>query len=127
MGIRDKVLDYLIKSNFVTSYVKKLMFPSDIDDLYEDYCQEVWLALCEVSEEKWKDLYFRRANQDEFYDIRNWVSVIIRNTVKSTTSSAFRKLKKQATIADMKTTEEWKYLSNTVADENGILDTIRNT
>lgn len=120
MRIRDKVLDYLIKSNFVTSYTKKLVYPSDKEDLQEDFIQEVWLQLCEISEEKWAELYNRRPNQDEFYDVRNWVSVIIRNTVRSTTSAAYRKLKKQATVAQIMTDGEWKFLANIVPDTNAI-------
>lgn len=117
MRIRDKVLDYLIKSNFVTSYTKKLVYPSDKEDLQEDFIQEVWLQLCEISEEKWAELYNRRPNQDEFYDVRNWVSVIIRNTVRSTTSAAYRKLKKQATVATVVDDCTWKLLSNIIPEE----------
>jgi DNA-binding cell septation regulator SpoVG len=97
--IRDKVLKYLYESNFVTSYTKKLVYPSDKENLQDDFIQEVWLQLCEIPEKKWEELYNRRTNQDEFYDVRNWVSVLIRNTVVSTTSSAYRKLKKQNTVA----------------------------
>ena len=118
--IREKVLKYLYDSGFVKFYTKKLMYPEDIEDLYEDYLQEVWFALCEVPESKWLELYNRRPNQDEFYDIRNWVSVLIRNTVHSTTSSAYRKLKKQSTIADNLSDEEWDFLKNTIEDTNTI-------
>ena len=114
--IREKVLKYLYDCGYVKYYVKKILYPEDIENLYEDYLQEVWFALCEVSEEKWLELYNRRDNQDEFYDIRNWVSVLIRNTVRSTTSSAYRKLKKQSTIADNLNEEEWEFLKNTIAD-----------
>ena len=114
--MRDKILNYLIKSNFVTSYTKKLVYPSDKDNLQDDYISEVWLQICEIPEEKWLELYNRRPNQDEFYDIRNFVSVIIRNTVRSTTSSAYRKLKKQSTIADNLSDDDWEILKNTIAD-----------
>ena len=114
--MRDKVLKYLYDSNFVKYFVKKLMYPENIEDLYEDYLQEVWFALCEVPESKWSELYNRRDNQDEFYDIRNWVSVLIRNTVRSTTSSAYRKLKKQSTVAQNLNEEEWDFLKNTIPD-----------
>ena len=82
--IRDKVLKYLYESGFVQFYTKKLLYREDINDLYEDYLQEVWLQICEIDEKKWEELYNRRTNQDEFYDIRNWLSVLIRNTVVST-------------------------------------------
>lgn len=118
--IREKVLKYLYDSGFVKFYTKKIMYPEDIEDLYNDYLQEVWFALCEVSEEKWQELYNKRPNQDEFYDIRNWCSVLIRNTVHSTTSAAYRKLKKQSTVAQNLNEEEWDFLKNTVPDTNTI-------
>ena len=118
--IREKVLKYLYDCGYVKYYVKKLMYPEDIEDLYEDYLQEVWFALCEVSESKWLELYNRRDNQDEFYDIRNWVSVLIRNTVRSVTSSAYRKLKKQSTIADNLSDDDWEFLANTIPDNQTI-------
>ena len=114
--IREKVLKYLYDSNFVKYFVKKLMYPEDIEDLYEDFLQEVYFQLCEVPEEKWLELYNRRDNQDEFYDIRNWVSVLIRNTVRSTTSSAYRKLKKQSTVAQNLNDDDWEILANTIPD-----------
>ena len=118
--IREKVLKYLYDSNFVKYFVKKLMYPEDIEDLYEDFLQEVYFQLCEVPEEKWQELYNRRPNQDEFYDIRNWVSVLIRNTVRSTTSSAYRKLKKQSTVAQNLNDDDWEILKNTIPDTNTI-------
>ena len=39
--IRDKVLKYLYESGFVQFYTKKLLYREDINDLYEDYLQEV--------------------------------------------------------------------------------------
>ena len=120
--IREKVLKYLYDSNFVKYFVKKLMYPEDIEDLYEDFLQEVYFQLCEVPEEKWQELYNRRDNQDEFYDIRNWVSVLIRNTVRSTTSSAYRKLKKQSTVAQNLNEEEWDFLKNTIPDNQTIFN-----
>ena len=118
--VREKVLKYLYDCGYVKYYVMKLMYPDEIEDLYDDYLQEVWVALCEVSESKWLELYNRRDNQDEFYDIRNWVSVLIRNTVRSTTSSAYRKLKKQSTVADNLSDEDWEFLKNTIPDNQTI-------
>ena len=118
--IREKVLKYLYDCGYVKYFVKKLLYPEDIEDLYEDYLQEVWLQICEIPEEKWLELYNRRDNQDEFYDIRNWVSVLIRNTVRSTTSSAYRKLKKQNTVAQNLNDDDWEFLANTIPDNQTI-------
>ena len=114
--IRDKVLDYLIKSNFVTSYTKKLVFPSDKENLQDDFLQEVWLQICEIPEKKWEEIMRNNTNTDQMYGVRNFVSVVIRNTVISTTSVAYRKLKKAQTVSKQLDEKEWQYLSNVVPD-----------
>ena len=114
--IRKKVLDYLYTCGFVHNYTKKLMYREDIDNLYEDFVQEVFLQLCEITEAKWSSMYNKRQGHDEFYDIRNYVSMLIRNTVRSTTSTAYRRLKKQSTVCQQCNNEEWVYLANTVED-----------
>ena len=114
--MRDIILNYLIKSNFVESYTKKLVYPSDKADLQDDFLQEVWLQICEISEKKWEEITRNNTNPDQMYGVRNFVSVVIRNTIISTTSAAYRKLKKQNTVAKQMTDGEWNYLANTVPD-----------
>ena len=114
--MRDEILDYLIKSKFVESYTKKLVYPSDKDNLQDDYIQETWLAILEVKDEKWQEIMNNNKNSDPMYGVRNFVSVIIKNTVRSTTSSAYRKLKKQSTVAQNLNEEEWDFLKNTIPD-----------
>ena len=126
MSIKDKCIDYLLKSGFVVNYVKKLMYSEDIDSLYEDFVQETWLSILELKDQTWEKLYNKRYEQDEFYDVRNFISVVIRNTVRSTTSAAYRKLKKQSTISKNLNCEEWKYLENTVPETVSILQIIKN-
>ena len=118
--MRDEILNYLIKSKFVESYTKKLVYPSDKDNLQDDYISEVWLQLCEIKDEKWQEIMNNNKNSDPMYGVRNFVSVIIKNTVRSTTSSAYRKLKKQSTIADNLSDEDWELLKNTIADNQTI-------
>ena len=118
--IRDKVLKYLYESGFVQFYTKKLLYREDINDLYEDYLQEVWLQICEIPEKKWKEIMRNNTNPDQMYGVRNFVSVVIRNTVISTTSAAFRKLKKQNTVSKQLNDGEWNYLANTVPDNQTI-------
>ena len=114
--MRDIILDYLIKSNFVEAYTKKLVYPSDKADLQDDFISEVWLQICEIPEKKWEEIMRNNTNPDQMYGVRNFVSVVIRNTVVSTTSAAFRKLKKQNTVAKQLNDSEWNYLANTVPD-----------
>ena len=118
--IRDEILNYLIKSKFVESYTKKLVYPSDKDNLQDDYISEVWLQLCEIKDEKWQEIMNNNKNSDPMYGVRNFVSVIVKNTVRSTTSSAYRKLKKQKTVAQNLNDEDWEILANTVPDNQTI-------
>ena len=118
--IREKVLKYLYDSNFVTSYTKKLVFPSDKESLQDDYISEVWLQLCEVPESKWEQIMNNNKNSDPMYGVRNFVSVIIKNTVRSVTSSAYRKLKKQSTVAQNLNDDDWEILKNTIPDNQTI-------
>lgn len=127
--IKTKCIDYLLKSGFVEAYVKKLMFNSDIDRYYEDYKQEVFLAICEVPSEKYYTLYSNSVadgTRDEYYQVRNWISMLIRNIVKSDSSNAYRKLKKHNIIEKFQTNVQWKCYENGIADDYTITDTIKN-
>lgn len=95
------------------------MWSTDIDNLFEDYVQEVFLQICEVPVKKWEELMNNNDTDkhDRFYTIRNWVSMLIYNTVHSETSTAYRRLKKQSTITQNCNDEEWQYLANTVEDK----------
>ena len=118
--LRDEIIDYLVKSGFVDNYTKKLVYPSDKNDLQEDFIQESWLQVLEIPECKWEEIMDSNKNKDRYYSVRNFVSVVVRNTVRSTTSAAYRKLKKQATVAQIMTDGEWNYLSNIVPDTNAM-------
>lgn len=118
--LRDEIIDYLIKSGFVDNYTKKLVYPSDKADLQEDFIQESWLQVLEIPEDKWMEIMDSNKNKDRYYGVRNFVSVVVRNTVRSTTSAAYRRLKKQATVAQIMTDGEWKFLANIVPDTNAI-------
>ena len=100
------------------------MLPSDIDELYEDYVQEVSLNICEVKEQIFIDLYnnSKEKNKDEWYDIRNWISVLIRNTVRSTSSNAYKVLKKKSVTELHKTNEEWHIMEYGIAEDEGELN-----
>lgn len=113
---RDEIINYLVESGFVENYCKKLVYPSDKENLQDDFISEVWLQICEIPEKKWKEIMKNNTNSDQMYGVRNFVSVVIRNTVVSTTSAAFRKLKKQNTVAKQLNDNEWQYLENTVPD-----------
>lgn len=119
MDLRDKIINYLYNSGFVRNYVKKLLWTTDIDSLYDDYVQEVFLQICEVPVKKWEELMNNNDSEkhDEFYTVRNWTSMLVYNTVHSETSTAYRRLKKQSTITQNCNDDEWKYLANTIEDK----------
>lgn len=127
--IRDLCIDYLVNSGFVEAYVKKLMYPSDIDNLYEDFTQETWLAILEVPEQKIVNLYLNSINDgdsDAFYQLRNWISRLIYNTVHSDSSNAYKKLKKHNVSEKIQTEVQWDVYKASIPDERTIIDQIRN-
>jgi len=124
--LRDEGLNYLVTSNFVDAYVKKLMFCSDIDDLYEDYRQEAYVAICEQKPEIWEKLYNSAIEKGKpfDYELRNYFSIVIRNVVKSDSSNAYRKLKRHSITEQRKNETQWKLYSNSIPDPKTITEQI---
>jgi hypothetical protein len=124
--LRDEGLNYLVTSNFVDAYVKKLMFCSDIDDLYEDYRQEAFVAICEQKPEIWEKLYNSAIEKGKpfDYELRNYFSIVIRNVVKSDSSNAYRKLKRHSITELRKNDTQWKLYSNSIPDPKTITEQI---
>ena len=124
--LRDEGLNYLVTSNFVDAYVKKLMFCSDIDDLYEDYRQEAYVAICEQKPEIWEKLYNSAIEKGKpfDYELRNYFSIVIRNVVKSDSSNAYRKLKRHSINELSKNETQWKLYSNSIPDPKTITEQI---
>lgn len=124
--IKDYVVDYLLRSGFVAAYVKKLMFPSDIDNYYEDYLQEAWLSILEQKPQVWDKLCnsAQRKETDLEYEARNYFSRVIANTVRSRSSNAYRKLKGCVRNQEQQDSVRWDVLANTVADNKEITDYI---
>lgn len=129
LDLKEKAIKYLLESGFVNAYVKKLMFSTDIDNLYNDYLNEAWLAILELKPEKWQKLYntAQEKNTDYYYQVRNYISVVIRNTVHSNSSNAYKKLKRHRTTEYTQDNEMWQFYANTIADDNGIIQQICNT
>lgn len=125
---RDKCIDYLVKSNFIEAYVKKLMFSSDIDALYDDFKQEVYLSILEVPAEKIATLYnnsITAKDPDEFYQLRNFISRLVYNTVHSTSSTAYKKLKKHNLTEHIQTDVQWKIYANSIPENKSITEQIK--
>lgn len=127
VGLRQEAIEYLVHSGFVNAYVKKLMFQSDIDNLYEDYVQEAFLTILELKDSIWEKLYNSSIEKetDYHYEVRNYVSRVIYNTVHSSSSNAYRKLKKSAKYETTQDDVKWDVLNNTVADPKTIIQQIQ--
>lgn len=104
------------------------MFHNDIDNLLDDFYQEVMIAVLEQKDELWLKLYDNaiKKGTDLEYEARNYFSRVLFNTVKSTSSNAYKKLKRHRTTEYTKDNELWKYYANTIADNNGITEQICN-
>lgn len=118
--IRELEINYLVNSGFIENYTKKLIIPSDIDTLYEDYVQECWLAILELPTSKIAPLYKKGNHSDDFYELRNYISMVIRNTVRSTSSYAYKKLKRHKEVEYQQDSVRWEVLENTIADESEV-------
>lgn len=125
--IKDYVVDYLIKSNFIYCLVKKTMFHSDIDNLLDDFYQEVMIAVLEQKDELWLKLYDSAIEKgtDLEYEARNYFSRVVFNTVKSTSSNAYKKLKRHSLTEHIQTDVQWKIYANSIPENKTITEQIK--
>jgi hypothetical protein len=125
--IKDYVVDYLIKSNFIYCLVKKTMFHSDIDNLLDDFYQEVMIAVLEQKDELWFKLYDSAIEKgtDLEYEARNYFSRVVFNTVKSTSSNAYKKLKRHSLTERIKNDVQWQVYRNSIEEPKGIMEQIK--
>lgn len=124
--LRDYAINYLIECGFVDALVKKSLFREDIGNYYEDFLQETWLAILEQDDEKWVKLY-RSAEEkgvEYEYEIRNYVSRIVLNTVKSTSSNAYRKIKKPSVREKTQESTKWDILAQQLTEPKDIIQQI---
>lgn len=126
VSLREEALDYLLNSGFVEALVKKTMFNSDIDYYYEDYLQEVWLVILEQKDEVFEKLYNTALEKgtDYHYQLRNYFSRVIYNTVISDSSNAFRRLKKPSFTEKIQTPVQWEVYENTIPEPKTIIQQI---
>lgn len=127
IGLRQYALDYLYNSGFVTALTKKSLYPSLIDEYLEDYVSEVWVAILEQKDSLWEKLYNSaiKKGKDYEYELRNYFSRVIFNTVKSTTSNAYRKLVKHNSTELQRSEMQWDIYSNTIPDPRTITEQIK--
>lgn len=124
--LKDYAIDYLVRSGFVDALVKKNIFPDDIDKYYEDFRQEAYLAILELKIEVWSKLLQSAIEKDVDYEyeIRNYVSRVVLNTVKSTSSNAYRKLKKPSIREKIIEDAKWNQLRSDLTEPKSVEELI---
>lgn len=124
--LKDWAVNYLLESGFVDAYVKKLMYREDIQNYYEEFRQETWLAILELKTETWRKLYesSKQKGVGFDYEIRNYASRVISNNVKSTSSNAYRKIKKPSVREKTQESTKWDILAQQLTEPKDIMQQI---
>lgn len=124
--LKDYAMNYLVRSGFVDALVKKNIFPDDIDKYYEDFRQEAYLAILELKFEVWSKLLQSAIEKDVDYEyeIRNYVSRVILNTCRSTSSNAYRKLKKPSVREKIIEDAKWNQLRSDLTEPKSVEELI---
>ena len=116
MSVRDEVLNYLISTNLIENYIKKIGNGSDLE-IYDDVVQECWLQICEVNEEKWIELINQGTDIDKYTKCRAYSVGIVYRNIRSENSKLYRLLKKYKSFEYLQDEIHWDNLKNTVHDE----------
>lgn len=83
------ILQELYDSRFVTAYVKTVNKGRYSNDLIEDIIQDIWVIICELSEDKLCSLYA----EGGIGKVKKFCSGIICRQVNSVTSSVYKSYK----------------------------------
>lgn len=87
-GNKNDIVEWLIKTDFVTNYIQKLLYNSDYD-LLEDITQEIWLILLdEISQDRWNEIYSQGVK-----NIIQFTSGVIYHQIRSKNSKLFKAYK----------------------------------
>ena len=86
---RDDILDYIYRTDLVNWYVTYLLHKGIDNELTKEYISEIWLQLCEISQNKWLDLY-----EQGKAAITAFVAGLIHNNCISVNSKAYYHIKK---------------------------------
>lgn len=86
---REQLIQYIELTNLVEWLTTKLMHKYIYEPYVQDYIQECWVQILNV-----KDKTYEKLHAQGYPAVTAFVSKIIRNTVKSNTSLAYKTLKK---------------------------------
>lgn len=115
MSIREEVLNYLISTNLVENYIKKIGLSCDLE-IYDDVVQECWLQICEITEQKWIDLISQGTEKDKYTKCRAYCSGLIYKNIRSDSSKLYNKLKKHKQYEYTKDDIVWDKFRNEIPD-----------
>lgn len=101
---RDEVIKWLYNSNLVAWYVTYILEKPIDDEYVQDCIGELYLMICEVSQEKWNYLY-----EQGKMAISAYVTGIIRQQVISTNSRIYKLLGKHKSMEIIKSEEFWQH------------------
>lgn len=90
-GDRDSIVKWVYDTHVVEWYSTYLL-KKPIDDDLEDKIQEIYLMICEISQDKWNELY-----EQGQYAISAYVTGIIHQQLLSDTSAIYYKYGKYNT------------------------------
>lgn len=114
-SIRDEVLNYLISTHLVENYIKKIALSSDLEQ-FDDVCQEIWLQICEIPENKWVNLISQGSEKDKYTKCRAYITGLIYRNIRSNSSKLFHKLKKHKQFELLKDDLVWDKYRNEIPD-----------
>lgn len=83
---RETVLTWIYKTNLVPWYATYILEKPYENDLVQELIGELYLIICEIKEEKWKELY-----QQGKFAISGYVTGIIKQQLYSATSDIYYK------------------------------------
>lgn len=87
---KEDILDYLYRTKIVPYYCTYLLQMKETEYECEEYMQEIWLQICNLSEKKLQDLYFQGKTA-----LTAYIAVLIRQNCKSQTSPAYCRVRKE--------------------------------
>lgn len=90
---RNELIQYIYDLGFVQNYSRKLAYSCDYD-IIDDIEQELWVQICEVSDEKWERLLGQGTEKDSFKAVRGFIAGLIHRNIRSKNSKLYYKLKK---------------------------------
>lgn len=107
---REELINYIINTNLVEWYTCKL-FKKTVDDYYvQEYIQEIWVQILQLSDDKLRQLW----NQG-YPAVTAFISTIIKNNVISVKSPSYMHIKNHL--------DKYIHVDNDVWDEMTEFDT----